>query len=177
MQSYDIAISSQSCWIQSDKGIWDKPDLPTKGSIHRKEHLFFWALPKSSLPLTPARNFDNFFTFFSPSKWKGSKWIWAGGSPPIWRTPRRTGGFSGKACLPCSTNVFHSLGTLHWTWALADVAYMHTKKGPFLLIHASTSWALITFWVVHPNVLNNTSECLVYGEKVDWFGDSLLQNN
>ena len=51
------------------------------------------------------------------------------------------------------------------------------KKGPFLLIHASTSWALITLWVVRPNVLNNTSERSAYGEKVDWFGDSLLQNN
>ena len=42
MQSCYIAISSQRCWIQSDKGIWDKPDLPTKGSIPRKEHPFFW---------------------------------------------------------------------------------------------------------------------------------------
>ena len=68
MQSCYIAISSQRYWIQSDKGIWDKPDLPTEGTIHRKEHLFFWALPKLSQPLTPERNVANFFTFFSPSK-------------------------------------------------------------------------------------------------------------
>ena len=176
MQIFYIAISSQSCWIQSDKGIWDKPDLPTKGSIHRKEHLFFWALPKSSPP-HPCTQFWQLFKKKFALKIKRVKIDLGRGFLPIWGMPRRTGGFSGKACLPCSTNVFHSLGTLHWTWALADVAYMHTKKGPFLLIHASTSWALITFWVVRPNVLNNTSERLVYGEKVDWFGDSLLQNN
>ena len=68
MQSCYIAISSQRYWIQSDKGIWDKPDLPTEGTIHRKEQLFFWALPKLSQPLTPDRNVANFFTFFSPSK-------------------------------------------------------------------------------------------------------------
>ena len=65
MQIFYIAISSQRCWIQSDKGIWDKPDLPNEGTIHRKEHLFFWPLPKSSQPLTPARNFAKFFTFLA----------------------------------------------------------------------------------------------------------------
>ena len=79
MQIFYIAISLQRCWIQSDKGIWDKPDLPTEGTIHRKDHLFFWELPKSSQPLTPARNFANFFTFFRPQNKKGQNKF---GQPP-----------------------------------------------------------------------------------------------
>ena len=78
---------------------------PLREAFTEKNTFSFGHCPNHPIPSPLHAILTTFSLFFRPQNKKGQNKF--GQVPPlIWEMPRRTGGFSGKACLPCSTNVF-----------------------------------------------------------------------